>query len=120
MKRILFLSKWTLGAAGGLLLAGCISHTDTVYRDVKRVKVRFENDEASRVFHEALSTYSAVQYPHESSTQVKVPLVFKYRTRVVSGPNTAFNQAVAECDTDGDRTITVAEARHFAEQRGQR
>ena len=35
--------------------AGCIHHQTTSYRDEARVPVTFENDEAGRVFYEALS-----------------------------------------------------------------
>ena len=41
-----------LAAAG--LPTGCIHHHETVYRDVERVKVEFENDTAGRLFYEAL------------------------------------------------------------------
>jgi hypothetical protein len=112
------LTKWFLIAGVAVMAAGCISHNETVYRDVKRVSVRFENDAAARLFYETLNRNSGGQYPQESSTQIKVPFVFKYRTRVVSGPNAAFNNAVKECDLDRDGTISETEARSFSQQRG--
>lgn len=105
----------SLACAG--LLAGCISHEETVYRDVERVKVQFENDTAARLFYETLSKASAAHGRTESRTEVDVPIVFEHKRRVVSGPNAAFNEAVAICDSNKDGTITEQEARIFADLR---
>lgn len=104
-----------LVAAG--LLAGCVSHEETVYRDPERVKVEFENDTAGRVFYEALNQPSASAQRTESKTEVSLPIIFDHKRKVVAGPNTAFNEAVALCDTNKDGKITELEAKIFAEQR---
>lgn len=116
-------TTWIMkGAVAGSLLAllavtGCISHEETVYRDVERARIEFENDTAARVFYEALSHPATSAKPAESRTEVRLPIVFEHKRRVVSGPNAGFNQAVDKCDTNRDGKITEAEARIFAEQR---
>ena len=100
-----------------LVLPGCISHEQTVYRDVERTRVEFENDAAARLFYEALSKTPAGRARTESKTEVSIPVVFDHKRRVVSGPNASFNQAVEICDTNKDARITELEARIFAEQR---
>ena len=101
-------------AAGALLLAGCITHEETVYKDVDRVPVQFESDAAARIFYEKLSQPSHHRASTESRTEVKLPLVFKDERKVISGPNHAFNRAVRLCDTNKDGRITEHEARIFA------
>ena len=103
--------------AAGILLAGCITHEETVYRDTDRVKVAFENDAAARIFYEALNRQSSHRSRTESSTEVSIPVVFDHKQKIVEGPNRAFNKAVAECDTNKDGTVTEFEAKIFAERR---
>ena len=112
------LSNWIITAGGTLLLAGCITHEETVYREVPRTPVAFENDTAARVFYETMNSMPSAKSGTESRTQLEVPLVFKVKSRVVAGRNTAFNEAVARCDTNRDGKITEAEARIFAAQKG--
>jgi hypothetical protein len=97
-----------------LLAAGCISHEETTYREVPRVPVEFESEVAGRIFYESLSK---MRPPHtsESKTDVSLPIVFEHKTRAVSGPSIAFNQAVARCDTNKDGRITELEANIFAQ-----
>jgi hypothetical protein len=104
-------------AGGVFLLAGCITHEETVYRDVPRRTVEFENDRAARIFYEALDNKAVKQGRAESKTEVDVPIVFHDKRRVVDGPNAAFNKAVEQCDTNGDGRITVQEAEIFAQNR---
>ena len=104
-------------AACGLALTGCITHEETVYRDVDRVRIEFENDTAARVFYEALSKAPASRHREESKTQVDIPVIFEHKRRVVTGDNAAFNEAVMQCDTNRDGKITEQEARIFAGQR---
>ncbi len=111
---ILRFAGW-VAAAGALLLAGCIHHEETVYRDVARTSVQFENDKAARLFYEALSEPHGGQT--ESKTRVQLPIVFDNERKVVSGPNGAFNRAVDVCDGNHDGRITELEARIFAETR---
>jgi len=58
-----------------LCLAGCISHSETTYRDVERVKVQFENEKAGRIFYEALSKMPFDAHA-ESHTEVCIPVLF--------------------------------------------
>lgn len=104
-------------AAGVSVVCGCITHEETVYRDVNRVRVSFENDAACRLFYETLSTMATAHH-EESKTEVSIPVVFENKRRVVSGGNEPFNAAVRECDTDQNSTITEQEARIFAARRG--
>ena len=108
------MAGWIITAAVGLLLSGCVTHEGTVYRDVERTKVEFENDTAARLFYETLSKTSGRGHS-ESHTTVDVPFVFRDDTRIVSGRNTEFNEAVATCDSNHDGKITELEARIFAE-----
>ena len=94
--------------------AGCISHQDTTYRDVPRMPVEFENEAAGRIFYEALSKARPTRAT-ESHTDVSVPFVFESKHREVAGPNVAFNEAVARCDTNRDGRITELEAKIFAQ-----
>ena len=99
------------------VLAGCITHDETVVRDVERTKVEFENETAARIFYEALSKNQTAA-KSESTTRVCIPVVFDTKRKVVSGPNAAFNQAVGICDSNHDGKITETEAKIFAEQVG--
>jgi hypothetical protein len=103
-------------AVAALLLAGCISHQETVYRDEPRAKVEFENDTAGRLFYETLSKSPKTGRHAESNTEVSLPIVFEHKQKVVGGENVAFNDAVRRCDTNADGRITEQEARIFANQ----
>jgi hypothetical protein len=111
--------KTLLPLLGALAMtgAGCIHHTETVYRDVERTKVAFENDLAGKMFYEALSKAPHHRGERESKTDVSIPIVFSHTTETVTGENYAFNQAVRDCDTNQDGVITETEARIFAERR---
>lgn len=98
-------------------LCGCISNDQTVYRDVERTKVEFENETAARIFYETLSKRVALNTKQESTTEVCIPVVFSHKRHVISGNNVAFNEAVKQCDTNQDGKVTELEARIFAEQR---
>ncbi len=100
----------------GLPLTGCITHQETVYSDVPRVKVEFENEHAGRIFYEALSRMPRAHERQESKTEVSIPFVFDHEERVVSGENRTFNDAVTRCDTNGDGKISETEARIFSER----
>ena len=108
----------TLAAACSLILCGCITHKSTVVRDVERTPVEFENDAAARIFYEALSKMPAARHQTESTTEIEIPVIFDNERHVVSGPNAAFNVAVADCDSNKDGKITELEARIFAEHVG--
>lgn len=108
------IATWSVLAGSALLFTGCIHHHETVYRDVKRTRVAFENDRAARIFYETYERMPHEKGGTESQTEIKVPLVFKDERKVVSGPNTSFNKAVDQCDTDSDGQITEREAEHFA------
>lgn len=105
------------GLTGGLLLAGCISHHETVYQDVNRTRVEFENDAAARMFYETLDRDSDDHAKTESTTEVSIPVVFDHKQTVVEGPNRRFNRAVALCDTNRDGKITELEARIYADRK---
>jgi hypothetical protein len=101
----------------GLLATGCVHHETTVYRDVDRVKVEFENDAAARTFYEAMTKNPYPKFKEENKTQVMIPLIFEHSHRVVSGQNLVFNSAVIACDTNQDGRITESEARIYAAQK---
>jgi hypothetical protein len=101
-------------AAVSLLLAGCITHKSTVYRDVERTKVEFENDAAARLFYETLSRNTSGHKRSESTTTIEIPIVFETSRTVVPGRNVEFNEAVTICDSNRDSRITEAEARIYA------
>ncbi len=103
--------------ATAVLAAGCIHHKETVYRDVERAKVEFENDAAGRMFYEALSKAPKHRGERESKTDINIPIVFSHSTETVTGENVAFNEAVKDCDTNQDGKISETEARIFAERR---
>jgi hypothetical protein len=109
--------QWLTAAVGVFLLTGCIHHEETVYRDEARANVAFENDTAARIFYEALNEPARKSERTESTTEVKLPVVFSDKRRVVSGPNHAFNRAVEICDSNHDGRITEQEARIYAENK---
>jgi hypothetical protein len=106
--------KHIILAAAALLLAGCITHKSTVYRDVERTKVEFENDAAARLFYETLSRYTGSHKRSESTTSIEIPIIFETQRTVVPGRNVEFNEAVNICDSNKDGRITEAEARIYA------
>lgn len=110
-------SPLILLSAAAILTTGCIHHKETVYRDVERAKVEFENDAAGRMFYEALSKAPKDRGQRESKTDVSIPIVFSHSTETVTGENHAFNEAARRCDTNQDGRITETEARIFAERR---
>jgi hypothetical protein len=100
--------------------SGCITHEETVQKDVSRVPIEFENEKAARVFYEAVSRVSSPEGRSESSTKVEIPIVFEHKTRTVRGPNTAFNEAVSRCDTNRDGRITELEANIYSDWVGKK
>lgn len=96
--------------------SGCISHETRVVRDVERKPVEFENESAGRVFYEALSKTSRNYSRSETTTEFELPIILDHKRHVVTGPNTAFNEAVAVCDSNKDGKITETEAAIFAAQ----
>ena len=111
MKSTLLLSALVFG----LLAGGCISQEQTVYRDVPRQNVEFENETAGRIFYEALSK-TPRRDNQESKTDVSIPIVFEHKKRVVRSENFSFNDAISKCDTNHDGKITETEAKFFAQQ----
>lgn len=110
--------KTNIGAAiiCVILGTGCISHHETVTKDVERRKIDFENDAAARTFYEAVSHLPNNGAKTEKTSKFEIPVVLEYERHVVTGPNATFNQAVDRCDTNRDGRITEVEARIFAEQ----
>ena len=105
-----------IAGISGAFICGCISHERTVYEDVPRSRVEFENDRAARVFYETLSKAPPRRHS-ESKTEIAIPIVFDHKHRVVPGQNVVFNDGVALCDTNQDVKITELEAQIFAENR---
>lgn len=104
-----------LGAVA-VLISGCITHEETVYKDVERAKVEFESDGAGRVFYEAMNKDVAKRRKRETTTRVDIPIVFDHKRKVVVGESVFFNESVSHCDTNRDGRITEMEARIYAEQ----
>lgn len=116
MKKI---SRRAISVVAGVMTimgSGCISHDETVYEDVPRSRIEFENDRAARVFYESL-TKAPPRRHSESKTEVAIPFIFDHKRRVIPGQNVAFNDAVALCDTNQDGKITESEAQIFADAR---
>ena len=110
------INKHCIVLAGlGVLLTGCITHKSTVYHDVERVKVEFENDAAARLFYETLNRNPGGRHS-ESTTAISIPFIFENEQQTEAGPNVKFNAAVAICDSNKDGRITELEARIFANQ----
>ena len=102
-------------AISAVLASGCISHNETITKDVDRRKVEFENESAARIFYEALSHVPNQGTKNEETSKFEIPVVFEYHKHVVSGPNGAFNDAVERCDTNKDGRISETEAKIFAD-----
>lgn len=109
--------KTALLASLGLLAlgasAGCISTHETIYSYAPRTKIAFASDKAGRLFYETLSRAPDARKRTEKHTEVSLLLIDVDR-RTVTGPNQAFNEAVAFCDTDHDGVITETEAEIFS------
>lgn len=97
------------------LFAGCITHNETVYREVPRAKVDFESEKAGRVFYEALSKFR-YHSSNESHTAFSIPVVFDHTHTVKAGDDEKFNEAVRRCDSNQDGKISEKEAEIFAGQ----
>lgn len=102
------------------IFSGCITHDETVVRDVERAKIEFANETAARIFYEALSKSPTSHSRKESTTEVDIPVVFDHKRHVITGPNAEFNEAVLFCDSNKDGKITEVEAKIFAEQNHKR
>ena len=100
-----------------VLLTGCISHTSVEYRDAERAAVEFESDAAARLFYETLSKNGGARRESSEDWHVEIPFIFDHHGSVQPGRNVAFNQAVANCDTNKDGKITEAEVRIYSNQR---
>jgi hypothetical protein len=94
-------------------VTGCISTHHKVFSDAPRTKVSFATDRAGHLFYEALSRTPSSRQRTEKRTEVNLILI-DVDHRVVSGPNSVFNDAVAFCDTNQDGEITEDEATIFA------
>jgi hypothetical protein len=103
-------------AIGTALVSGCITHNETVTRDVTRRKIEFENESAGRIFYEALSHVPNSGTKSEKTSEFEIPVVLDYKRHVITGPNAAFNDAVDHCDTNKDGRISETEAKIFSEQ----
>ncbi|MDB6064938.1 MAG: hypothetical protein JWR26_1146 [Pedosphaera sp.] len=113
---IKFIAKGVLTATCCFTLSGCLlSSQQTVYRDVDRTRVEFENETAARLFYEALSKTPPSSATQETTSEVCIPFVLDTKRRVIPGQNYAFNEAVKKCDTNQDGKITQLEATIFAE-----
>lgn len=96
------------------LPAGCVSHEETTGHDVARGPVEFESETAGRIFYGSLSKAHPAR-GHESRTDISIPAVFESKRREIAGPNVAFNDHGACCDTSKDGRITDLEAEIFAQ-----
>lgn len=102
--------------ASAFIFSGCISNETTVVRDIERTPIEFENENAGRIFYEALSKKSHNYSRSETTTTFELPIIFDHKRHVVTGPNSSFNDAVAICDSNKDGKITETEAKIFAGQ----
>ena len=105
-----------LPAALAASLAACLSTKETVYRDVERAKIEFENDTAARIFYEAFTKSPDSRHLNEKTTTFNIPVIIHAQRTEKDSENAAFNSAVRRCDTNGDGKITEAEARIYAAQ----
>ncbi|MFM8469553.1 MAG: hypothetical protein ACKODH_06225 [Limisphaerales bacterium] len=101
-------------AALAASLTACISTKETVYRDVERLKVEFENDAAARIFYEAFTKSPESRQLNEKTTTFNIPVIIHAQRTEKDSENAAFNAAVRRCDTNADGKITEAEARIYA------
>ncbi len=97
-------------------LTACISTKETIYRDVERVKIEFENDAAARIFYEAFTKSPESRQLNEKTTTFNIPVLIHSQRTEKDSENAAFNSAVRRCDTNADGKITEAEARIYAAQ----
>ena len=98
-----------------LLFPGCLviyTEKDFVRPEEKREVFRFESPEAWKTFHEALE-----KRERDQGTQVGflIPFLFIYLHGVEYSENAHFNDHAMKCDADGDRAITLEEARAYSD-----
>lgn len=110
MKNLLLLTSVV-----ALFTTGCIHYQETVVQNDIRTSVTFESDTAARIFYETLSKSVGKEQKQEKKIDISIPIVFAHETKVVYGPNRAFNDAVNRCDTNHDGRITEQEARIYSE-----
>jgi hypothetical protein len=97
-----------------LTLCGCVQSHKTVVNQTSCVAVSFQNETASKIFHEAVHRFLIPEEREESTTSFSIPFLYEYERKVVRGSGHAFNKAVLLCDTNHDGHITEREARIFA------
>jgi hypothetical protein len=98
------------------LLPGCLtlfSKTEVLRGDEQPRPVRFENAQAAEEFEKARKERS----DYVGGTYFGVPFVTIYEKDRRLSENAHFNYCVAQCDTDQDGVITLAEAQIFAKRK---
>ncbi len=102
-----------LAVASLALLPGCLtlfSKTEVIRGEEPRRPVRFENPQAAEVFNKAMKDKSA----NLGGTHMGIPFITLYSKDRHLSDSAHFNDCILRCDTDQDGSITLAEARMFA------
>ena len=109
-------ARLAVAALAVVLLApvpGCLtlfSKTEVIRSEEARRPIRFENQEAAEAFNKAMKDKSASL----GGTHMGIPFITLYSKDRQLSDSAHFNDCVLRCDTDQDGTITLAEARMFA------
>ncbi len=99
----------------GILLAGCTIYqsTEIARPSEERLKVKFENETASRLFNSMLSDRMILRKNNVAHNVSLAGITF-YRDEQKLSDNAFWNDEVRRCDTDGDLLITEQEARTYS------
>jgi hypothetical protein len=95
------------------LLPGCLtlfSKTEVIRGEEPRRPIRFENAQAAEAFNKAMKDKSASL----GGTHMGIPFITFYSKDRQLSDSAHFNDCILRCDTDQDGTITLAEAKMFA------
>jgi hypothetical protein len=95
------------------LLPGCLtlfSKTEVIRGEEPRRPIRFESPQTAEVFNKTMKDKSASL----GGTHMGIPFITLYSKDRQLSESAHFNDCILRCDTDQDGTITLAEARMFA------
>ena len=114
MRASIRLSLIPLGAMV-LCCTGCLfvrHSTNVVRRDEKLKRIEYDSPEAESLFTSAVADKRADKSMGNPRVTA-VPFLLWYSRTDELSDNAVFNDAVAACDVNGDRVISVDEARRF-------
>ena len=95
--------------------AGCVTlyeKHEEIAKGEERMKVDFESEHAAQLFNSCVAK-KLTNKPEKNTSRLAVPFVTFYSKTTVHSENARYNEEVLKCDSNGDGSITEAEARTY-------